>query len=528
MKYNYPKVSLKSSLGFLSIPLIFIIVVVGMDLLTRHNYSADGPWIGVRQGAKIFSYFGNDTIVTNLAQGDSVRVLGIIDDSNNGRLLVETTSGFRGALYNWWADINYITSNPNLRGDTVRMETPKNMRRTAYGLHYGEKRPKGILVKNGKSVDIDRYHYYPAIKNFDKYELQERHNFSKLMSLGKLKKLADGLNIAEAEKAVGPMKYIARNSANDIEVRFRTFVFNPEDGKFYYPVITFGKDSVAMASSLDFATDRGAWLLKYLPLTSVIYDMPLTTFLTRTGVYKESYLGSDFEKTGFKKFLGWVGTIFSMILGLIWIFAVAGIPLGIIYWILHYPRILYSLSDMAVLAVMAVLAGVFTYYWIIALMAWGAYWWVAALIICASYSLWEFYNIQLEDVVPHTRCQNCRGMDTMYLDQEEFLHSEHGTETRTKSTQIGQKTYTTKEWTDVYRGSQKVREENHRRTVDTDTTYRDDDYEEQVRYDNYKLHYKCSVCGHKERGSKRRRHVLSSKFKGSSTRTERTTKNYNY
>lgn len=528
MKYNYPNVSLKSSLGLLSIPLIFIVIVVGIDLLTRHNYTSDGPWIGVRQGAKIFSYFGNDTIVTNLAQRDSVKVLGIIDDSNNGRLLVETTTGIRGALYSWWADIDYITSNPNLRGDTVRMSEPKNLLRTSYGLHYGEKRPKAILVKNGQTVDIDRYHYYPAIKDFDKYELQDRHNFSKLMSLAKMKRRSEGLKFTDAEKEIGPMKYVARNADNDIEVRFRTFVFNPADGKFYYPIITFGQDSVAMASSLDFATDRGNWLLKFLPLASAIYDMPLTTFLTRTGVYKESYLGSDFQKNGFKKFLGWIGTFGSMILGLIWVFAVAGIPLGIIYWILYYPRILYALSDMAVLAVMGVFAVIFTYYWMIALMAWGAYWWVAALMIGASYSIWEFYNIQLEDQVPHTRCQNCRAMDTMYLDQEEFLNSEHGTEIRTKSTQIGQKTYTTKEWTDVYRGSQKVREENHRRTVDTDTTYRDDDYEEKVRYDNYKLHYKCSVCGHKERGSRRKRNVLSSKFKGSSTRTERTTKNYNY
>ncbi len=528
MKYNYPKVSFKKSLGLLSIPLIFLVVVIGMDLLTSHNYRNDGPWIGVRKGAKMFSYFGNDTIVTPLAAGDSVKVLGYLDWSNNGRLLVETPSGYRGALYYWWADIDVITGNPNLRGDTIRMSPPKKVLQSKYGMHYGELRPKGILVRTGQEVDVDRYSYYPAIKDFAKYEIQDRHNYSKIMSQGKFQRIADNLSFADAEKRVGPMKYIARNASNDIEVRFRTFVFNPSDGKFYYPILTFGPDSVAVATRYDLATDRGSWALKYLPLAPAIYDLPLTTFLTRTGVYDEAYLGSDFEKTGFKKFLGWVGTFISMIFGLVWVFAVGAVPMCLIYWILYYPRVLYVLSDTGVLVVMAILGAVVTYYWMIALMAWGAYWWAAALMIGATYYIWDFFNIMLEDSVPHTRCQNCRAMDTMYLDEEEFLHSTHDTEIRTKSTQIGQTSTTTKEWTDIYRGNQKVGEKDHRRTVDTDTTYRDDDYEEQVRYDNYKLHYKCSVCGHKERGTRRSRHVLSSKFKGSSTRTERSTKNYNY
>ncbi|MDE5744363.1 MAG: hypothetical protein K2H84_01725 [Paramuribaculum sp.] len=528
MKYNYPKPTLIAILSYLAVPLLILITLVGIDLLETHNYRSNGPWIGVRDGAKIFSYFGNDTIVTNLAKGDSVKVLGIIDSPKNGRLLVETAQGDRGALYYWWADIDLITSNPNLRGDTIRINLPEKLKQTNYGLHYGESHPKGILVKNGQTVDIDRYHYYPVIKNFERYELQERHNFSKIMSVGKMKKLVDGLNLSDAEMKIGPMKYIARNSSDDIEVRFRTYIFNPEDGKFYNPIITFGSDSVATASSLDFATDRSSWVLKYLPLTSFIYDLPITSFLTRTGVYNESYLGPDFAKNGFKKVLDWVGTFFAAILGLMWVFVFGAVPLGIIYCILHYPRILFYLSDMVVVGIMAVLTAVFTYYWVIALLAWGAYWWVAVLIIAASYYIWYFYAAQLEDVVPHTRCQICRAMDSMELIESEFMGSKHGTENRTESTQIGRTSTKTREWTDVYRGNTKVREENSRTTIDTDTTYRDDHYKEKVRYDNYKLHYRCNVCGHKERTGKTKRNVLSRHYQGSSTHTERTTQKYNY
>lgn len=528
MKYNYPKQNLLKNLVYLSIPLLILIISVAIDMMETHNYRTDGPWIAVRGDAKLYSYFGSDTIVTNLAQGDSVKVLGVISDTNNGRLLVETRSGYRGALYYWWADIDLITDNPDFRGDTLRTEMPTKVMTSKYGMHYGETHPKGILVKNGQSVDIDRYHYFPAIKDFDKYELQDRQNFSKIMSSDKMKSLAENLKLSEAEKTIGPMKFIARNSSDDIEVRFRTYVFNPEDGKFYNPIITFGQDSIAKATSLDLASDRGSWALKYLPLTSFIYDMPITTFLTRTGIYVESYLGPDFAQTGLEKTLGWIGTFFSAIFGLMWIFAFGAIPLGIIYFILHYPRILFLLSDMAVKVLMAVIAAVFTYYWVIALMAWGAYWWVAALIIAASYCLWCLYADLLEDEVPHKRCQVCRAMDSMELIDREFMGSRHETENRTKSTQIGQTSTKTKEWTDVYRGNQKVCEENHRTTIDTDTTYRDDHYKEKVRYDNYKLHYRCCVCGHKERTGESKRNVLDRQYQGSSTHTERTTNKYNY
>lgn len=510
----------KQLLKLFIIPALLILVLLGGTVFEKTGYYTDGPMMPVRKGMKVFSVFGaGDTIVTTLAAGDSVRFIGYNKAFYQGEYLVETTSGVRGWTMPWMLDIEMIAEWKDLEGDTLILDYPKKIIYNNYGPYWDHQKSPvtGQLLDGTKLEDIRSATLYPAIKDFRKYEINWQHAFSKIMSKKKFEKLAKDMKFEKSEKKIGPMYAVARLDNGDIEVRYRTYVFDPEDGKCYNPIVTFGADSVAIATGMREASDRGDWVLKRLPLVSAIYDFPLTSAFARTPVYDMAY---DSKMSTPSKIIFWICWGFSAIGALLWIFAVGSIPLIIVYELMWCPKVFYYLSDRMLKVLMALVAIVFTYYWVIVLMGWGAYWWIIPLVGFATYVIYFGCSAPLDNTIPHSRCQECRSMDTMNLVEKEFLGSENAIESRTRSHELGSTTKRWKTWTRVSSdGGQSWHDENVKHHFEKDTRWRDDHYREKVRYDKFMLHYKCSVCGYHEQKRDQERHILDRKYTGSSDYT---------
>ncbi|MDE6556698.1 MAG: hypothetical protein K2K55_07020 [Duncaniella sp.] len=527
MKYQYPKLTLGDQFHLLRFPLLVLIVIFAMGLVEKTDYTSDGQWMKVKDGARLITYFGNDTIEQPLAKGDSVRFIGYDNPKFRSEYLVETSDGRRGFIYNWWVDVPMIIKSKKHYGDSMTINTPPRMRHTKYGYEYPLKdEVTGILTSTGVKVKIKPLEFVPAVKDVEKYEIGKfKEGFTRIMSKSKFDKISQGLSLTEASSKIGPVTETAVLKDGTIRTLYHDYVFNSADGKFYRPEITFGADSVAVSTGLVLARDRNPWLLKILPFADCIFDLPVTSYLSRTSIY--NYNGFLYTSNSTPmKIARWTLGILFFAGFLIWLFAISIIPYGMIDYILYHPRLLFPVSDLGVRIISAMLGAIFAYYWIVVLLGWGAYWWAILLVIGCSCFLWEVFSSPLENTVPHCRCQNCRAMYTMILVNKDFLNSEHATENKSRSRTVAQNRTRTKHYTEVRRNGYKIREEDVRYTTQVDSTIETDHYKENVRYDNYMLHYQCEVCGYRERKRMKDRNVLDRQYKGTTSHQESHTYNY--
>ena len=75
---------------------VLVSLMVGTSLFESTRMRSDGPMMTVTANGHIFCVFGNDTINTPIAKGDSVRMLGVYNDGIFMKYLVETGDGIRG------------------------------------------------------------------------------------------------------------------------------------------------------------------------------------------------------------------------------------------------------------------------------------------------------------------------------------------------------------------------------------------------------------------------------------------------
>lgn len=498
-----------------SIFAFLILMMIGGSVFESIRLRTDGPMMAVTAKGHIFCVFGNDTIMTPVAKGDSVKMLGVYNDGIFMKYLVETDKGIRGWIRPWYVDMPVLTHskkhNPN---DTIWLTNiPKT--ESKYGHILGWEF-YGTLANGEKSSNIYSTDYYPAFKDSHKYILR-KNSSSHFVSREKFERTVIGKGLDVLEKEYGPiMEYIPADNGGG-EVTVNTSVFDKSSGSFYQPVMAIAADSTVSEVRLGLSNDRNSWIWKFLPLSSQLIDLPATSFFARSSLY-DSLMPTEFCTTPMAKTWNWIKRIAIGLGGLLWLFAT---PIAVVLFfsiILYFRHVLYPLSDTAVKILTTAVTVVFAYYWIIVTMTWGEYaiWEVLLIALTNMACMGMFAN--LSDEIPHMRCQKCRAMEAMELVDKEFLESEEDTEDTSRSHKLGSRTRRWQTWTQVTQGNSSWREDvkNH---YETDTDWRRDHYKEKVRYDRYMLHYQCQCCGHKERKRDYVRVVLDRKFQGSSTYT---------
>lgn len=503
------------------VPALIIAVYLGASLFESTNYRTDGPWIRVHNGAKILSVFGTDTVVTPLNVNDSVRFIGYYGDSYKSEYLVETSEGVHGTMPVWMLDMPLLIASGPYQRDVVRLNNPDKVVRDKYGFNIPSGTDMTGVLSNGDKVGIKLGEdLYPDIPDFLNYKINGGHQFTKIMSVSKFNRLADNIAFEKVIGELGPIQDMAPVGPGEFAASFRTYVFNKEDGRFYKPVVTFNADSVAVSTSLSEASDRSYWALKFIPLASAIYDMPMTSFFARSDIYDTLLNAGGLMTTG-DKIIHWIRWTVCALGALLWLIAFGVFFLEILTYVVEYhPGVFKFLSDGTLQALYCLVLIVVYYYWAVVLLAWGAYWWMVPVIVGVAVFLFNFYAGSYRDVVPHYRCPQCRHIGTIELFDQNLLDSETKTETNTRSHVTGEDTKRWKTWTKVTDTSTgfswRENEEDH---YETTTHYRDDHYREKVKYDHSMVHYKCTNCGYKERDRSVQRTVLDSKYLGSDSYT---------
>lgn len=496
------------------VPVTVILVLVGASVFEQTKFPDEGPWIKVRKGAVVVSYMAEDTVVMKLAANDSVQFLGFDNHSIIGSCLVRTSAGVMGWTPMWMLDTPLIYASKPYVGDTVYIDAPGKVLTYRHWPTPAPDSPVKGTLSDGTVIERMQGKYvYPAIKDFTDYQIHTRHRFAGVTSKSKFDEKAKGLRLSEMKK-LGPVINTAYNKNGELSARFFIYAFDSDDGCFYFPVITFGADSVAVSTDFVEATDRSDWVLRHLPFASQIYDFPLTSFFARSPAY-EPFSNGDILRSTPKKILFWIVRIIAIAGALVWLFGIGLIPAALLDWVLvNRPAWLRALPDSVVKLIYIVLLGVVYYYWMIVLLAWGAYWWIGILLYGAAWVIYEVYTSPLEDYVPHGRCPECRHIHSIVLMKSDFVGSETRMENTTETQKTGEDKKKWETWTQVTQGNQTWRE-NIRLHTETTSHFRNDHYRDKVKYDSYKLHYECMCCGYKEQANKTKRKRLERIFKGS-------------
>ncbi len=491
-----------------------VLLTICASVFETTGLRTDGPMMAVTANGNIYCVFGNDTIKTPVAKGDSVKMLGVHNDGIFMDYLVETENGIRGWIKPWYVNMPVLPygakSNPN---DTIWLTNIPETE-SKYG-HITGWEFYGTLANGAKSSNIYKDDYFPAFKDNHKFILR-KNNSTHFASKTKFEHSVIGKNLEYLENKYGPIiQYVRTDDGGEISVN--TSVFDKSSGSFYQPVITLGPDSTISSVRLGIANDRNSWIWKYLPFSSQLIDFPLTSFLAQGDLY-DSLKPAEMCHSALEKTWNWTKRIAIGIGGLLWLFVVPAAIVMFFFILLYFRHILYPLSDSAVKVLTAAVTIVFAYYWIIVTMTWGEYVIWEVLLISSTYLACQSMFFNLSDEIPHTRCQKCRAMEAMELVDKDFLESEEKTEDTSSSHKLGSRTRKWQTWTQVTQGNSSWRE-NVKNHYETDTDWRRDHYKEKVRYDRYMLHYQCQCCGHKERKRDYVRVVLDKKYQGSSTYT---------
>ena len=457
---------------------------------SSYELKKDGPILCLEQKAYLRQEFAKDTITTTLQAGDSIRVIAIQQSSYGQEWLVETQSGNVG-----WVDasdmpnIKQVVTDGNDAGDTVSI---KAVWSGSFIYEYS------YTNADGEEKIRSTSDFAPALEGWDKYSFEDG-TIVGVSTQEKFKKSCEGGTLAELNEKFGSPSLV-RVTKDSIMVQYNWKAFEPSTGKMWSPNIMFSKDSLVASVSFTRATDRAAWWLKTLPLSSTIIDAALTSFLLRGTRYTPIQF---INPTTAETVLMFTLMVPVLMVGFFWIFGTAALPVWIMGWLLKYPKVFKKLDDKWVAILMFIVMAISCYVWSIVMMAWGMFPIFALLIIMTS---WYAFTLAKSPLCqfPHQRCPKCREMFTIDYDHREFVETKYHTgRDIVRGKMLGQRTQKWKEWTEVTttktyssgRTTTSSSKENQRTMARDYTTYEYLNYDVTYKVDTYRYYYKCAKCG---------------------------------
>lgn len=509
------------NIGAILLFILWVSLYIVSSAVEKTKYNTDGEWLKVRKNAVIYSKVGQEDIATSLNPGDSVRLLGYQGSWCYSNCLVETSSGVRGDLQMCMLDIPLLASGGKYSGDTIKLNDPKKFE-TINGRKCLSDNAKitGVVTNGEKANDLMNEDFYPDVPDVFKLKLGDMNGFTKLMSKGKFEKIMENLHLDNAERLIGPVNYQARKGNNEVISTFRTYVYDPSDGKFYRPTVTFSADSLAVSSQFkETRTEfdwflKSDWLIRILPAASWVYNLPVTSFFVRSDIYDPLVNPIGYiSEAGTVMY--WVKWVFKILGFFVWLFGFGIIPIYLLNFILvNYPGVFKMVSNNAMHVIFVVALIGLNYFWILATLAWGMLWLLVLVDIFIVICAYVVYGFTFWNFIPHTRCPNCKHIDTMEMVSKDFVGSTivHGNSTET--TTIGEDKKSWVEYTRVTQGNTSWRE-NEKLITETTTHHRHDHYRDTFKRDKYDVLFCCSVCGYKERTIDTDSKLIDRKHKGS-------------
>lgn len=455
----------------------------------------DGPVVVLDRPQKMLIDFGTDSLYVSLAKGDSLRILGLRRYTSQQQFLVQTAQGDRGWLQSDKLPLaEILTEGPN-KGDTIRLTGEIFIGTGTYVHGYN------AMLPDGTEIETKAKQFIPAFDDWQDYVLDD----NLMTAIGTQSHFAfmEGMSLKKLEDKIGPAIKICHRKDGTTLAQFRAKAMG-KDGKFYTPTFTIGSDGKAFEVKFDYKSDRSDWLLKLIPGSGIMLNMPFTGAMIRSSVY--SWEHDPLNTKGFKLFAAYCAVVLVIILGVFWLFFTPSLLVLAMGWLLCFPRVFAALSDKALKRIMLSVSIVCTFWWSVALLGWGMFWPFLFVLFFFSRYCYRAASCLL-CTSPHERCPVCHRLHTIKFDYDEFVKTEYrkGSDIREgkllgKSSSWYQ-TYdlitTTWRHADGHTSttSRKDNFKNHKRIHET---YEMIEYDVTYRVDHYLDHWLCEECNHEE------------------------------
>ena len=482
---------------------LFCVMLAGALLPTGRIKLSDETFTIPASTRMSAEFAEDDKIEIPVAAGTQVRLAGYSGDGLFLKYLVVTENGTRAFLRPDQIDIPVIPKYGPAKGKTVKVT-----KATFYD--SGEiKDYEGVLEDGTKVESLRPTNFLPVFDEAADMQFDSEPR-QRLITKGALEAMMPELTPENCEKLLGPMQMRVPTADGGCRVSFFADALDANDGHLYRPSVTFTPDGKASATTYDDIRYRNGYALRYLPFVDKIADMPLTSWLIRSNLYKPHKFGDGALQTA----LRYGSYIINGICGLIWLFCLGALPVALLSALLHFPKIFYPLGDRTLQIFFAVVGVISAYYWYICLILWGAYALFALLMFPVAAFVYLLATELLGTDVPHRRCPSCRHIDTIVHERTDDL----GSKTYMRDTKVDRvvKDNSTAEesYTKVTYASGFSEKRNRSVTTHIDRDMETSTYRQQVRTDRYLLHYRCTCCGHTESRQQAHSTILSSKRTG--------------
>ncbi len=479
---------------------------------TSNQAKSDGPVIKLTAQQKMPVEIGHDTTLRTIAKGDSIRIIGFKRLTYEQKILIETSRGDRGYLQPSQLPLEYLVVGGKHKGDTLVSMRPKYLGDASHSVHKYEAK-----TSSGSDIEIKGEDFVPLLDGWEDYNLDNAFSVASRKGMEKCK----GMTLAEIEKKYGMARNVLVLPDGSSKATFWVYAYGT-DGRRYKPTVTF--DSEGGASDFEFEFIKGkvknAWLLRILPLSGVIIDMPLTRLLTQSDAYSMP------SRSG--KSTPWyiyVLFVFALIALLAWYLLTPSLIVLLMGWLIAYPAAFKPLSNKALRIIIFIISVVCCYFWLISLMAWGMHWILIIPVFFVSRYCYRLATEYLGDYVPHQRCPECRHIHTIAFDHDEITGTKYmkGADIK-KDKLLGSRdsryqswTQVTTTWSDGSKSSHKENIQNHKMRHDT---YQYIDFEVTYLVTFYLNHFICSNCRHHETNESTTQKEVDRKIVGAHTDTE--------
>lgn len=493
--------------------IMFVVTLVSLIVdmsFTRNQVKTDGPVITLTEPQKLPVVTNEDTVLVNLAKGDSVRILGFTRLTYSQCVLVETARGDRGELDASQLPIRQLIIDGENKGDTIVKLTPEYL--------SGRLHEYTAKTSTGREIKLQGNDFTPILPGWEDYNLD--NNASTSVTTQKSLEKCKGETLEQIENKYGMAYNILVDADGGRVAEFRIYAYG-SDGKIYIPTIVFDHQGVATDFLFDLLNGKANnSLLLSNPIAEMMISMPLTRLLTRSDVYTTP------SKTGQSTpWYIYILLVLVIIVLLSWYMLTPSLIVLLMGWMIEYPIVFKSLSNMALKYLIVTISIVSTIFWMIVLMAWGMFWFLTLLVIPVSYYCCRWATEYLEPYVPHQRCPRCKHIETIEFDYDEVTGTKYmkGADIKrdkllsTHDERYQTWTQVTTTYTDGSKSSHRENVRNHKRRHDT---YRYIDFEVTYFVTFYLNHFICRHCQYHETSTSTTQEEVDRKVVGTHSGTE--------
>lgn len=496
---------------------ILLAVVVGIHLInwiTNDNSTPVWPEkVKLENAATLHGRVNNEDFEIKVQKGHEIKILGVRKGSSTQpeKLWAELEDGSRGYIYCTDFDLEY-----KAQLKKKKRLVPVKVKEFAGGKMVCE-------LEDGTEKELSCDDVYPQWPNSWDFEYLNTNTYSSYISKAKFERKYLGSTLEKNDRRLVPARYVVKKG-NQTYAFYPMYILDTSDGMRYAPTVVYDESGEAKSYINEDSKKRAKFFLKIMPLVGSTVDNPILHKLIQGTTY--NFLPeAKGDPSLVRKILGLLVSLVYLMFVFLWLYVTPMVPVLLLCVLMHYPKILYPLSNKVLFVIMLALSVVCTYLWGVLLLGWGIMWLFLVPLPFVAMFIFGFASSPVASSAPSGRCIKCRNIETMEFVDKVYDHEYREWSREKKFDRVLDKqTLRWQTWTQVTRkysnGRQETWKENIQDHQQTTTTSLYNDYNVHYNVTVYKNNYTCCVCGQHEHNISKDYKVLEKKHLGSHSETK--------